>query len=144
MRTLREFRDAETDCATAIIAKVETEVIIEVIGLREFTIDDQFEVVERKPGMHQLILFYLLLNDLSEKQKEWNKQMDEQIEDLKIELQDWKNILERDEQSVIWWRNQGEEYKDLYKHYRNDVKMDKDMIRRLKIEIANRKSCKYV
>ena len=45
MRTLREFRDAETDCATAIIAKVETEVIIEVIGLREFTIDDQFEVV---------------------------------------------------------------------------------------------------
>ena len=45
MGTICEFRDAETDRTTAIVAEVETKVIVEVVGLREFTVDDKFEVM---------------------------------------------------------------------------------------------------
>ena len=45
MGTISEFGNAETNRPTAVIAKVETEVIVEVVGLREFTVDDKFEVM---------------------------------------------------------------------------------------------------
>ena len=45
MGAFGEFGDTETDRTTAVIAKVEAEVIIKIVGLREFTVDHQFEIV---------------------------------------------------------------------------------------------------
>lgn len=86
----------------------------------------------------------LVNNDLTEKQKDWNRQMDEAIEDLRSRMEDWKDMLSRDEETRDYWKRQGEEFKDLYKRYREDVRIDKDEIRRIKIEINKYKSCKYV
>ena len=45
MLTLAEFGDAEANGATAIVAKVVGEIVVEVISPREFAIDDEFQVV---------------------------------------------------------------------------------------------------
>lgn len=86
----------------------------------------------------------LVNNGLTDKQKEWNREMDERIEKLQGELADWQRILENDEKSVAYWKEQGKAYEDVYKRYKRDIKMDKDEIRRLRIEIRNTKSCKYI
>lgn len=86
----------------------------------------------------------LVNNDLSEKQKEWNKEMEEKIEDLKIRMQDWKDMLEKDEEACRYWKTQGEDFKDLYKRYKNDVRIDRENIRMIRATMNNYKSCMYV
>lgn len=86
----------------------------------------------------------LVNNDLTDEQKEWNREIDERVERLKMRLDDFKKMLDLDVEACEWWKDQGEEYRDVYKRYRHDVKYDRDEIKKIKVEIKNQISCKYV
>lgn len=86
----------------------------------------------------------LVNNDLSEKQKEWNKGIDEKVEELRSRLADFKEMLTRDEEACFFWKDEGVGYQDIYKRYKADVKYDRDEIKKIRAEIKLQLSCKYV
>lgn len=83
----------------------------------------------------------LVNNDLTDKQKEWNREMNEKIEEFKNELEGMQEILERCERDLRYWKNEGDEYMAGLR--RMDIRYYKREIIRIKAEIKRHKSCLY-
>lgn len=85
----------------------------------------------------------LVNNDLTDRQKEWNREMMEKIDELREELEEAQAVLERNERDLVYWKNAGEEYKDMVGYRKSDIKYYKREIIRIKGEIKRHKMCLY-
>lgn len=81
----------------------------------------------------------LVDNSLTEKQIEWNKEIDEQIERLNKQVEYYKGEVEYYEKAVELWKGYAEEkeYKKSLRRVKNELKWWKHQIREIK-------SCKYI
>ena len=83
----------------------------------------------------------LVNNDLTDKQKEWNKQMLDKVDEMREYLDEMKMALERSERDLRYWQSVGDEYMEGMRKF--DIKYYKKEIIKAKAEIKRRKSCLY-
>lgn len=82
----------------------------------------------------------LVDNSLTEKQKEWNADIDRQIAEQEAVIEHYKGEIKYNEEAIKLWAGD----KDMIKGYRKSIKWNKQEITYHRNLIKNLKSCKYV
>ena len=83
----------------------------------------------------------LVDNSLTEKQKEWNADIDRQIAEQETVIEHYKGEIKYNEEAIKLWTGYDA---DMVKGYRKSIKWNKQEIAYHRNLIRNLKSCKYV